>query len=139
MEESPISQLCFLLMMYSSMQLFVQYIVQTPVQYGSLAIIREPIHYSDSPSKNNNKVNIRGNAYQRDLVLNLTNFLEHLFEFVLVWRDVHSLKWRNSKLLYFNNNLKVTTIRISGDYIWMKLNIFVFFAVKLSFFSTEAK
>jgi hypothetical protein len=36
--------------------LFVQYILQTPVQYGSLAIIREPIHYSDSPSKNSNKV-----------------------------------------------------------------------------------
>ena len=54
MEESPISQLCFLLMMYLSMQLFfVQYILQTPVQDGSLAIIRQPVtptvRYYDSP------------------------------------------------------------------------------------------
>ena len=62
----------------------------------------------------------------------MTNFLEYWFEFVYFYDAI--CIHLNKEIVNYNSMILVTTIRFSrGDYFWIKLNLFVFFGVKLFF------
>jgi hypothetical protein len=67
----------------------------------------------------------------------LTNFLEYLFEFVLVYDGIFI--HFNEEIVNFFNSMIISKwrpydFRGEGVYFWIKLNIFVFFAVNYLFF-----